>query len=106
MTASPEFSNTDARLAQVLRRDKNADGQFVYAVITTGVYCLPSCPSRPARPENLRFFDNPAAARQAGFRACRRCHPDQPDWHMQRLASLCRILEQDGPAPPLDELAA
>ncbi len=61
----------------VRQRDRGADGRFVYAVGTTRIYCRPSCPSRRPRRENVAFFATPAAARAAGFRACRRCHPDQ-----------------------------
>jgi AraC family transcriptional regulator of adaptative response/methylated-DNA-[protein]-cysteine methyltransferase len=59
----------------VLGRDTRRDGHFVYAVATTGVYCRPSCPSRRPRWVNVRFFATPDEAEQAGFRACRRCHP-------------------------------
>jgi len=50
---------------------------FVYAVITTGIYCRPSCPSRRPKHVNVLFFDGPQAAEMAGFRPCRRCRPDQ-----------------------------
>lgn len=66
----------DPRFAQVRARDREADGRFVYSVRTTGVYCRPSCAARPARPENIAFFDTPADAEKAGFRACKRCKPD------------------------------
>jgi AraC family transcriptional regulator of adaptative response/methylated-DNA-[protein]-cysteine methyltransferase len=59
----------------VLTRDARADGTFYYAVTSTGVFCRPSCPSRRPRRDRVRFFDTPAAAEDAGFRACRRCHP-------------------------------
>jgi AraC family transcriptional regulator of adaptative response/methylated-DNA-[protein]-cysteine methyltransferase len=65
----------DARLSAVLSRDWRADGGFVYAVITTGVYCRPSCPSRRPKPSNIRFFDHPDDAERAGFRPCQRCAP-------------------------------
>ena len=68
-------STTDLRWDAVLRRDRAADGTFVYAVTSTGVYCRPTCPSRRPRRENARFFDTPADAERAGFRACRRCRP-------------------------------
>jgi AraC family transcriptional regulator, regulatory protein of adaptative response / methylated-DNA-[protein]-cysteine methyltransferase len=61
--------------ASVLARDAQADGAFVYAVRTTGVYCRPSCPSRRPRRESVVFFAGPDAAELAGFRGCRRCHP-------------------------------
>ena len=60
------------------------DGYLWYGVVTTGVYCRPSCSSPAALPDNLRFFRSTEAARHAGFRACKRCHPDQlcayPSW--------------------------
>lgn len=68
----------DARWDAVQARDAGADGHFVYAVCTTGVYCRPSCPSRRPRREHVAFFAVPAGARAAGFRACRRCAPDAP----------------------------
>jgi AraC family transcriptional regulator of adaptative response/methylated-DNA-[protein]-cysteine methyltransferase len=62
---------------QVLARDVGADGQFVYAVKTTGVYCRPGCPSRRPERKNVRFFPTNAQAEAAGFRACLRCEPDR-----------------------------
>jgi len=59
----------------VVDRDLAADGRFVFAVTTTGVYCRPTCPSRRPRRDHVRFFDLPADAEQAGFRACLRCKP-------------------------------
>ena len=67
------LSQAPRRWEAVLRRDRAADGEFVYAVATTGVYCRPSCAARRPRRENVAFFDSPDAARAAGFRACRRC---------------------------------
>src|ERR1700744_3706397 len=60
---------------QVLARDASADGQFVYAVKSTGVYCRPSCPSRRPERKNVSFFPHASAAEAAGFRACLRCEP-------------------------------
>ena len=54
-------------------RSRAADGAFVYAVTTTGIYCRPSCPSKKPRRENVQFFPLPEAAEHAGFRACLRC---------------------------------
>jgi AraC family transcriptional regulator of adaptative response/methylated-DNA-[protein]-cysteine methyltransferase len=66
----------DLRWKALASRDQAADGTFVYAVTSTGVYCRPSCPSRRPRADRVRFFDTTAEARQAGFRACKRCRPD------------------------------
>src|SRR5881392_2693505 len=67
----------DARWRAVDRRDSKADGQFVYAVSSTGVYCRPSCASRRPRRDRVAFFDSPADAAREGYRACLRCRPDE-----------------------------
>ncbi|HMQ19835.1 MAG TPA: Ada metal-binding domain-containing protein, partial [Sphingopyxis sp.] len=66
----------DARWAAVLRRDKALDGRFVTGVLTTGIYCRPSCAARHPSRANVRFFADGAAARVAGLRPCKRCLPD------------------------------
>ena len=89
------------------RRDANYDGAFVYGVLTTGVYCRPSCASRPAKPENVRFFANPAAAELAGLTPCKRCNPralqDRAAQLMQALAQ--HIDENAGEPSSLAQLA-
>lgn len=74
LTPAPAF--TGKSWQQVLARDTSADGQFVYAVKSTGIYCRPSCPSRKPTRKNVTFFPSPQAAVAAGFRACLRCQPD------------------------------
>ncbi len=64
----------DARWTAVTARDGRSDGSFVYSVVTTGVYCRPSCAARPKR-ENVRFHATCADAEAAGFRPCKRCKP-------------------------------
>src|SRR5687768_9252948 len=99
----------DPRWAAVVRRDRDADGTFVYSVGTTGVYCRPSCGSRRARPENVRFHRHGRDAERAGFRPCRRCKPDQPplaEVHAAKVAESCRFIEAAEGAPPLAVLAA
>lgn len=74
----------ETRWRAVLERDAGQDGQFVYGVSTTRVYCRPSCPSRrPARPR-VRFYPTPDAAEAAGYRACLRCHPRSPTRSSER----------------------
>jgi AraC family transcriptional regulator of adaptative response/methylated-DNA-[protein]-cysteine methyltransferase len=85
--------------AAVLQRDGNFDGRFVYAVRSTGIYCRPTCPSRrPARPQVV-FFPGAGAAELAGFRACRRCRPEERTSGQSRLVGLvrdaCRFIEQN-----------
>lgn len=71
-------SPLDASLAwrAVQRRDQRFDGQFVYAVDSTRIYCRPSCSSRRPTKSRVEFFDSPGAAERAGYRACKRCHPE------------------------------
>lgn len=98
----------DPRWQRVLARDASADGSFVFSVRSTGVYCRPSCPARRARPENVDFHPDPAAAEAAGFRACLRCRPGlaSPQQRQAALvASLCRYLAAAERAPTLAELA-
>lgn len=112
MSASPTMSASHAdpsRWRAVVARDAAADGAFVYAVETTGVYCRPSCAARTPRPENVRFYPDPAAAEAAGFRACKRCRPGQPSAAEVRaavVADLCRFIDESPEAPTVAELAA
>lgn len=69
-------SGLDLRWKALASRDHAADGTFVYGVTSTRVYCRPSCPSRRPRADRVKFFDTTNEARQAGFRACKRCRPD------------------------------
>lgn len=98
----------DPRWADVVARNPAADGSFVYAVRTTGVYCRPSCGARRAKPENVTFYPTPGDAGQAGYRPCKRCMPDQPAaarGHALLVAELCRLIEQAERVPALAELA-
>ena len=99
---------SDPRWAAVVSRDASADGQFFYSVRTTGVYCRPSCASRPARPENVAFHATAADAERAGYRACKRCAPDQAPQVRQQadlITALCRHIESADRPPTLNELA-
>ena len=90
----------------VVARDAGADGAFVYAVRTTGVYCRPSCPARRARRENVVFFRGAEEAERAGFRACRRCRPGEVAPGAAAVAAACRYLEGHADEPVrLAELA-
>ena len=92
----------------VLGRDARFDGCFYYSVATTGVYCRPSCPARRPARKHVRFHQTPAAAEAAGFRACKRCKPDQASLRIQRgakIAEACRLIEAADAPPTLDVLA-
>lgn len=99
----------DPRWEAVVARNPAADGQFLYSVSTTGVYCRPSCAARRARPDRVAFHATAADAERAGFRPCRRCRPDRPplvEQHAATVAALCHFIEHAEQAPSLDALAA
>jgi AraC family transcriptional regulator of adaptative response/methylated-DNA-[protein]-cysteine methyltransferase len=86
----------EKRWQSVQTRDRGADGAFVYAVQSTGIYCRPSCPSRKPRREQVEFFPLPEAAEQKGFRACLRCRPRLArlrDPRTAAVAKVCREIE-------------
>ena len=86
----------EKRWQSVQTRDRGADGAFVYAVRSTGIYCRPSCASRKPRREQVEFFSLPAAAEQCGFRACLRCRPRLArlrDPRTAAVANVCREIE-------------
>ncbi|MGH6761157.1 MAG: bifunctional DNA-binding transcriptional regulator/O6-methylguanine-DNA methyltransferase Ada [Phyllobacterium sp.] len=99
----------DPRWQSVVAHDASADGKFVYAVKTTGVYCRPSCPSRNAKPRNVSFYATCEDAESAGFRACLRCAPNaasQAETHAAIIAEACRLIEAAEELPKLDVLAS
>lgn len=99
----------------VLDRDADLDGELIYAVRTTGIYCRPSCPARRPRRENVRIFAGPEAAEAAGFRACLRCRPRDGEAdpalarvqaarayleaHLEETVTLERLAEEVGVSP-------
>src|SRR4051794_28093296 len=90
----------------VLERAPLADGQFVYAVRSTGIYCKPSCPSRRPRTEHVEFFDKACQAEEAGYRSCLRCRPDSIAPQTQVATTVCKYLESNVDRKvTLDELA-
>ncbi|MBC8074241.1 MAG: bifunctional DNA-binding transcriptional regulator/O6-methylguanine-DNA methyltransferase Ada [Deltaproteobacteria bacterium] len=107
ITATSTYATAEHRWRAVVDRDDDADGRFVYAVQTTGVFCRPSCSSRSPLRRNVEFYASPREAERAGYRACLRCHPSGEDPKRQRAATIvaaCRRLEADE-APRNDELA-
>jgi len=98
-------------LRAVQSKDARFDGWFFTAVLTTGIYCRPSCPVAPPKPENMRFYPSAAAAQLAGFRACKRCRPDaspgSPEWDVRAdvVARAMRLIADgvmdDGGVPAL-----
>ncbi len=111
-TLARRYATDDARWAAVTNRDKAADGQFYFSVSTTGIYCRPACPSKRANRGNVRFHDSTADAREAGFRACKRCRPDElagDSLETQAVTAAARLIDDaiadERPAPSLEKLA-
>lgn len=103
------YQSESQRLKAVQSRDAGADGKFVYAVISTGVVCYPSCPSRAALPENMRYFQDVAEALAAGFRVCKRCRSDLPPLatrNRELVIQACRHIDNSPDAVRIDSLAA
>jgi len=87
--------NEDQAWAAVLARDPAAEGELVYAVTTTGVFCRPTCPSRRPARGHVVFFPDPASALSAGYRPCRRCRPQQRHADAQLVEAISSSLERD-----------
>ncbi|HEY4547948.1 MAG TPA: bifunctional DNA-binding transcriptional regulator/O6-methylguanine-DNA methyltransferase Ada [Pedomonas sp.] len=98
----------DARWDAVMRRDAQADGRFFTCVKTTGIYCRPSCGAKKPKRENVFFVETRAEAEAAGFRACKRCRPEEamrPDARGEMIARACRMIETAEEPPTLEALA-
>ena len=98
----------ETRWEAVCRRDHEADGVFVFAVKTTGVFCRPSCPARQPKRQNVRFFTLDAEAIAAGFRPCKRCKPTDVSVQQKRVQMVeaaCRYIETEGEDLSLQILA-
>lgn len=98
------YGNDDARWQAVVGRDPGADGVFFYAVVSTGIYCRPVCPSRRPKRLNVRFFDAVDAAQHAGFRPCLRCRPDEVSTRQLVVAQVQHLLDGNESTPSLVEL--
>ncbi|WP_343313649.1 bifunctional DNA-binding transcriptional regulator/O6-methylguanine-DNA methyltransferase Ada [Brucella sp. BE17] len=111
---TPRDKRDDVRWKKVLDRDRTSDGEFVYAVLTTGIYCRPSCPSKRGKRKNVQFFENCAQAERMGFRPCIRCKPHLKQTlaaqdaarYAQQVAAACRYIETSEEIPSLEEVAA
>ncbi|WP_020209803.1 bifunctional DNA-binding transcriptional regulator/O6-methylguanine-DNA methyltransferase Ada [Gilvimarinus chinensis] len=108
LSASVPVSEHDLGWRAVCERDQSFDGQFVYGVTTTRIYCRPSCPARRPLIKNIRFFTEGSEARAAGFRPCRRCEPDcvkSTDGALARAVRICGRLKDEESMPTLTQLA-
>lgn len=105
--AGPQLVTTDeSRWQAVVRRDRQADGAFFFGVLTTGVFCRPSCAARRPLRKNVRFFTSTQEAEEAGLRACLRCKPlDSSAGRSQLVRDICRYIEANADGKiTLDEL--
>ena len=96
-TTMPNVMDNPELWNAVLSRDSSRDGSFVFAVRSTGIYCRPSCPARRPRREQVSFFQIPEAAEQAGFRACRRCHPRRAHANnpqVELVRRICHVIDE------------
>lgn len=105
MIESPPALSPEQCWNAVLHRDSAADGSFYYSVRTTGVYCRPSCGARTPRRENVAFHATPDEAERAGFRACKRCRPNQLPRALEVVVAACRAIESSAQSPALASLA-
>ncbi len=89
----------------VRKRDRSYDGQFVTGVLSTGIYCRPSCAARHPHRENVKFFAEPAQAAAAGLRPCKRCRPDDIARDEAAIKSVIDMIRTVQETPKLDELS-
>ncbi len=106
--ADAKSNSDDARWKAVVDNNSSGDGTFYYAVITTGVYCRPSCTSRLPNRTNVKYFDTCEDAETAGYRACKRCNPTTDSKTLEiekKIIHACRIIEESEISLKLDEIA-
>ena len=99
---------SDSHWEAIQNRNAGRDGEFVFGVTTTGVYCRPSCPARRPRRESVVIFSSGGDARTSGFRACKRCTPDGPSIAERSaitVQTVCREIESARRPPKLADLA-
>src|SRR3954447_8582478 len=96
----------DTAWAAFMRRDRGWDGRIIGAVTTTGIYCKPSCPARRPKRENVIFYSSIQEARNAGFRACMRCKPDEVGRDREAVAAAVKLIERAEEVPSLAEVSA
>ena len=97
--------DADTAWAAFMRRDRAWDGRVIGAVKTTGIYCKPSCPARRPKREHVEFFATPEEAREAGYRPCLRCKPDEVGRDRDAVAKAAKIIEAAEEPMGLAELA-
>ncbi len=106
---TPTVLSEETSWRAIQEHDAGFDGQFVYGVRTTGIYCRPSCPARRPQRKNIEIFPDPSAAEEKGYRPCQRCHPhlsQPPEPQQDLIVRVCRYLDEPrDKLPTLGELA-
>lgn len=106
MTAAEHPTDDEARWRIALAKDRRFDGMFVTGVHSTGIYCRPSCPARPPRRENVRFYATSNEAENAGLRPCLRCRPNDVSRDEAAVTKAIALLQASDDMLSLDRLAA
>jgi AraC family transcriptional regulator, regulatory protein of adaptative response / methylated-DNA-[protein]-cysteine methyltransferase len=102
------YLTNEERWQAVANRDKQADGIFIFGVLTTGIYCRPGCSSKLPNRKNVRFYDTCEQAEEAGLRPCKRCKPKSAsdrELHIDMVVKACQMMDESEVPPPLAELA-
>jgi AraC family transcriptional regulator of adaptative response/methylated-DNA-[protein]-cysteine methyltransferase len=105
---TPGKAVEEKRWRAICDRDRRFDDDFVFAVTTTKIYCRASCPARRPKRKNALFFDKAVGAERAGFRACKRCHPNTAsiaDRNVAAIRHACKLIEEAPETPRTSELA-
>ncbi len=108
MKSHSTYKTDEKRWNAVVAREPSADGSFYYAVMTTGIFCRPSCSSKLPNRENVEYFFSSQEAQVAGYRPCKKCRPTGTtikDEAEQKIIKACRIIENSNTVPKLVELA-
>lgn len=103
-----KYDTPSARWKAVVARDYTADGEFVLAVTSTGIFCRPICPAKRPRRDRVEFYDTPADARRAGYRACLRCKPEDESFgrrHTDAISRATALIRESDSMPTLTQLA-
>lgn len=106
--ATKKYDTPAARWRAVIGRDHEANGAFVLAVTSTGIFCRPICPAKRPRRDRVVFYDSPAEARRAGYRACLRCKPEDEAFgkrHANAIAGATSLIRESESMPTLAQLA-
>jgi AraC family transcriptional regulator of adaptative response/methylated-DNA-[protein]-cysteine methyltransferase len=107
-TTANNYDTSTARWRAVEQRDPLAEGAFVLAVTSTGIFCRPTCPAKRPRRDRVEFYDSPLEARRAGYRACLRCKPEDEAYgrrHADAIAKASSLIRESDAMPTPEQLS-